>query len=132
MSISMAPNQRMYKQNSVQNDASSSMEPQAIDGNVVFSKASTPAIVTKQKNPHHVFINNSGSYYFKYESTADIGATDTGGYELAMVVKGGANNAVTPIRLDINPCAWSGSSDAVGGDNSVLNTGDVTFVYRGQ
>ena len=39
-SISMAPNQRMYKESSVQNDASSSMEPQNLDGNVVFSKAS--------------------------------------------------------------------------------------------
>ena len=129
-SISMAPNQRMYKESSVQNDASSSMEPKAIDGNVVFSKASTPAIITKQLNPSHVFINNSGSFYFKYESSAAIGASDTGNYQLAMVVKGGANNAVTPIRLDIQPCAWSGSSDGVTG--GALQTGDVTFVYRGQ
>ena len=129
-SISMAPSQRMYTNNTVQNDASSSMMPQGLDGNVVFSKASTPAIVTKQLNPSHVFINNSGSFYFKYESTAAIGASDTGGYTLGMVVKGGANNAVTPIRLDIQPCAWSGSSDGVTG--GALNTGDVTFIYRGQ
>ena len=126
-SISMAPNQRMYKKNSVQNDASSSMEPKALDGNVVFSKASTPAIITKQLNPSHVFINNTGSYYFKYESTAAIGASDTGDYQFAMHIKDKSQGI--PVRLDIQPCAWSSS---LGVTNSAGNTGDVTFVYRGQ
>ena len=124
-SISMAPNQRMYKESSVQNDASSSMEPQNLDGNVVFSKASTPAIITKQLNPSHVFINNTGSYYFKYESTAAIGASDTGDYQFAMHIKDKSQGI--PVRLDIQPCAWSSS---MGVTNSAGNKVDVKFVYR--
>ena len=73
--------------------------------------------------------NNSGSYHFRYECTGSAGDTPVGGYELGMVVD---KIHGLPIKLDINPCAWSASygvTDAQGGSQK---TGDVTFVYRGQ
>ena len=49
--IRMAPSQRMYTPDTTNASSnSSSMMPQGLDGNVVFSKASTPAILIKQKN----------------------------------------------------------------------------------
>ena len=122
-SISMAPNQRMY--NNLGND-SSSMSPSGLDGNVVFSKATTLASQIKQENPSHIFINATGSYYFKYESSVAIGASDTGGYELGMRV----DNMQSPVRMDIQPCAWSGSEQG-GLTKRGVNQGAVTFVYRG-
>ena len=124
----MAPNQRMYKQNpEYESNQSASMIPNAIDGNVVFSKASTPAVLIKQKNPNHIFINNSGSYWFNYETSASIGDTVHNGWEFGMRVN--KDNGL-PVRLDIQPCAWSGSADSVTG--GAQQTGDVTFIYRGQ
>ena len=123
--IRMAPSQRMYTPDTTNASSnSSSMMPQGIDGNVVFSKASTPAILIKQKNPSHIFINATGSYFFKYESTAAIGASDTGGFELGMRI----DNMQSPVRVDIQPCAWSGSSGAA--NIFGVGTGAVTFVYR--
>jgi hypothetical protein len=120
----MAPNQRMYQTNTDQNGASSSMMPQGL-GKGVFSNAKTPAPLTKQLNPSHIFINATGSYYFKYDSTTAIGASETGGYELGMRI----DNMQSPVRLDIQPCAWSGSGFAT---KQGVGTGAVTFVYRGQ
>jgi len=115
-SISMAPNQRMYQTSADhKNNESSSMTPTGLDGNVVFSKATTPNMLNKQKNPNHIFINNSGSYHFAYESSASLGDAVHTGYTLGMVVD--KNNGL-PIRLDIQPCAWSASygvTDAAGG-----------------
>tara|TARA_Y100001970_G_scaffold283549_1_gene398952 strand:- start:1153 stop:1545 length:393 start_codon:yes stop_codon:yes gene_type:complete len=128
-SISMAPNQRMYQTNtSHKNNESSSMIPQGINGNVVFSKASAPTILKKQKNPSHVFINNTGSYYFTYESDLALGSSITDNYEFAMHIK--EKNQGIPVRLDIQPCAWS--SSLANETGNVGNVGDVTFVYKGQ
>tara|TARA_Y100000593_G_scaffold25578_1_gene51060 strand:+ start:1837 stop:2202 length:366 start_codon:yes stop_codon:yes gene_type:complete len=121
----MAPNQRMYQTNTDQNETSSSMMPNAL-GKGVFSNAITPAPEVKQKNPSHIFINATGSYFFKYDSNVAIGAADTGGYELGMRV----DNMQSPVRVDIQPCAWSGSSNAA--NIFGVGTGAVTFVYRGQ
>ena len=129
MSISMAPNQRMYQTDIKQKDVnSSSMMPHGLDG-TVFSKAIAPNILDKQKNPHHVFINNSGSFYFAYESSASYGTDVKGGYVLAMVID--SDQSGIPVRLDIQPCAWSASVET-GEGKPVHQTGDVTFVYRGQ
>ena len=117
-SISMAPNQRMY--NSL-GDNSSSMSPSPINGDTVFSKADTPAKGVIQKNPSHIFINQTGSYSFQYECNGLPGAAAEGTYNLGMTV---LTTGGTPIRLDIQPCAWSGSAGGL--------VGDVTFVYKGQ
>ena len=102
--------QRMY--------SGSNFEPHPLR-NYVFSNATMPAQRTKQKNPHHIIINQSGSYSFKYTSTAAMGAAVAGTYVSASIIE---SNARLPIRLDISPCAW----ESTGG-----TTGDVTFVYRG-
>ena len=105
--------------------------------NTVFQHATAPPIVTTVKNPDHVMINNSGSYYFKYDTTGSIGDSDAGGdspYELGIMVHGRAGGAtpdpVSPVRLDISPCAWSGSHDPESTRTS--RTGDITFVYKGK
>ena len=127
--IRMAPSQRMYTPDTTNASSnSSSMMPQGIDGNVVFSKASTPAILIKQKNPSHIFINNSGSYYFNYQTSASMGDTVHNGWDFGMHLAPGAQGGV-PVRLDIQPCAWSGSAL---NNESKCKTGDVTFIYRGQ
>ena len=123
-SISMAPNQRMYNS---YGDNSSSMSPSPINEDVVFSKATAPTVLIKQKNPSHVYINNTGSYYFTYESDLAVGASVTDNYEFAMHIKDKSQGI--PVRLDIQPCAWSSS---MGVTKAAANTGDVTFVYKGQ
>ena len=118
-SISMAPNQRMY--NNIGNSDSSSMSPSNLDGNLVFSTADTPAKGVIQKNPNHIFINQTGSYSFQYECDGLPGAAAEGTYNLGMTV---LTTGGTPVKLDIQPCAWSGSAGGL--------VGDVTFVYKGQ
>ena len=99
--------------------------------NTVFQHATAPPIVTTVKNPDHVMINNSGSYYFKYDCTGD----DADSYQLAMVrsgrLLGATHPPITPVRLDINPCAWSASIEMGEGKPS-HQAGDVTFVYKGK
>ena len=85
-----------------------------------YGNATTPAQYVVQKTPWYVLVNNSGSYHFLYGTTGSIGGTITSGYALG-IKNGGASGQ--PMRLDINPSAWSGSAGTV--------TGDVTFVYRG-
>ena len=99
--------------------------------NTVFPRAMCPAASTITKNPDHIMINNSGSYYFKYDTTGSIGDSDAWGdspYELGMIVDKGAGGF--PVKLNISPCAWSGSG-ATSGVNTP-KTGDVTFVYKGK
>ena len=101
--------------------------------NTVFPKAVTPAISTIAKNPDHIFINNSGSYYFKYDTTGSIGDSDAGGdspYEFGMNINKGATGI--PIKLNISPCAWSGSYGSIDDSGGTHKAGDVTFVYRGK
>ena len=105
--------------------------------NTVFPRAMCPGASTITKNPDHIMINNSGSYYFKYDTTGSIGDSDAGGdspYELGIMVHGRAGGAtpdpVSPVRLDISPCAWSGSHDPESTRTS--RTGDITFVYKGK
>jgi len=87
----------------------------------VYSNAVAPAIATVQKNPWYVLVNNPGTYYFLYNSTASItGETHGEDYVHGITIDDASQG---PVRLDINPMAWSGSA--------ALSTGDVTFVYRG-
>ena len=118
MSQPIIESQRMYKSQS----GSPGLTPPGLTSNV-FSKAVTPPEVTLQPNAHHVLINNSGSYHFIYTGGASSMAI-AANYTLGIKVGGDPDGSVsTPVRLDINPCAWSGSGDHY--------TGDVTFVYRG-
>ena len=122
----LTPGHRMYQQDP-NNDKK--QEPSSLNGNVVFSKATTPSPLKTQPNPHHIFINNTGSYHFNYESTSSVlyGDDSLSHYVQGMVIK--QTNGL-PVRLDIQPVAWSGSG-FLSGENSP-SAGDVTFVYRGQ
>jgi hypothetical protein len=86
-----------------------------------FSHATTPAPLIVQKNPSYVLINGSGTYGFLYNPTGslDQSVADTGHY-ITGSVKGDDN----PIKLDIQPRAWTKKGGGT--------VGDVTFVYRGQ
>ena len=87
-----------------------------------FSRSVTPVSCTVTKSPNHVIINQTGSYSFTYsctESLSSIRGNATSLWEQGIVIDSGA-----PIRLDISPCAWSGSVDNL--------TGNVSFVYKGR
>ena len=86
-----------------------------------FSNASTPPALTVQKNPSYIIINRTGTYGFLYNPTGSMGQTvlDTGHY-----ITGSFLTADGPVRLDIQPRAWSKQGGGT--------VGDVTFVYRGQ
>ena len=96
-----------------------------------YSKAVTPAATVVTKAPNHVIINQTGSYYFAYSCAEDLGAVRDGTishyWEQAAVydINNSAGVQFSPTRLDISPCAWSGS------DAGATATGDVTFVYKG-
>ena len=70
-----------------------------------------PAIITDR--PNYILVNTIGNYSFAYVSSS-----------LANYMSGSKieNAAGGPVRLDINPIAWT----SVGG-----KAGDVTFVYTG-
>ena len=96
-----------------------------------FGKVTTPAPTTISHNPWYVLVNNTGSYDFLYETTGSMDGKSRGGAIGEVYTPGIVVNSVGqgPIRLDINPVAWSGSiPNAPGGTHQ---TGDVSFVYRG-
>ena len=90
--------------------------------NTRFHRAMTPAATVIHKNASHVLVNNSGSYHFAYDCDSAVDH-----YELGIHIAPGAQAGV-PVRLDISPCAWSGSAL---NNESACTTGDVTFVYKG-
>ena len=63
--------------------------------------------------------NLDGNLVFSTADTPAKGAEGTYNLGMTVLTTGG-----TPIRLDIQPCAWSGSAGGL--------VGDVTFVYKGQ
>tara|TARA_Y100001973_G_scaffold102534_1_gene167755 strand:- start:719 stop:1048 length:330 start_codon:yes stop_codon:yes gene_type:complete len=92
--------------------------PAGIARNNAAGQAGTPSPKVVTKGPNHVYINKVGTYSFLYESTASLGGTTSGEtYVEAMA----AATLDSPVRLDIQPVAWSGSAG--------LAKGDVTFVY---
>jgi len=76
-------------------------------------KATTPDKETIVDRPNYILINKIGNYSFAYQSGS-----------LSTYVSGSqvTNAAGGPIRLDINPVAWTSNGGAAG---------DVTFVYTG-
>ena len=63
--------------------------------------------------PNYILINKIGNYSFAYQSGS-----------LSTYVSGSqiTNAAGGPVRLDINPVAWTSNGGAAG---------DITFVYTG-
>ena len=115
---------RMYSSHSAVGGGAMTPAPAGNVKRHAFSYATTPAEKTKVDNANHVFINNSGSFYFLYRATGSEAATAA---NYTFGIKGGGDpegSVSSPVRLDINPCAWSGS-------DGPHRTGDVTFVYRG-
>ena len=112
-----------------------------VNNRILVKKARTPDKEIIQKRPDSVIINNTGSYAFLYATTGSIGDNApnliapyaaAGKHPSEGYVTGSVINAaityqgnITPVKLDINPVAWS-RTDASGG------TGDVTFVYKGK
>ena len=79
-----------------------------------YGKVTTPGPYPLRHNrPNYILVNTIGDYSFAYESSS-----------LANYVSGSKieDAAGGPVRLDINPIAWT----SVGG-----KAGDVTFVYTG-
>jgi hypothetical protein len=91
-------------------DNSQKQSPIYTSGTTRFSHAITPDAQTIQKRPSYVIVNNAGNYSFAYES---------GSYP-ENYLTGSVLDANGPIRLDINPVAWGGTS---------VSKGDITFVY---
>ena len=95
-------------------DGTSKQKPIVTDGTGFYSHAVCPAASTATKRPSYVMINKPGTYTFSYENTPST-------YVTGSIVLGDDDRGNSPIRLDIQPTAWRGTSG-----NSV---GDVTFVY---
>ena len=100
----------LYKQDP---NNTSTQIPNGIQG-TQYSSADCPAHSTVTKRPSYVMINKPGTYTFSYENTPST-------YVTGSIVLGDDDRGNSPIRLDIQPTAWRGTSG-----NSV---GDVTFVY---
>jgi len=94
-----------------------------------FGQAKAVPVTKIAHRASHVIVNTSGSFNFLYETTCSEGSlsggVEGGGetYVPAITVHGDAE----PIRLDINPVAWSGSRR----DGDLDDANAVTFVYRG-
>ena len=79
-----------------------------------YGKATTPGPYPLRHNrPNYILVNTIGDYSFAYTSGS-----------LATYVSGSKieNAAGGPVRLDINPVAWTSTGGVAG---------DVTFVYLG-
>ena len=87
-------------------------QPKAIPVNA-YGQATNPAPEVITDRPNYILINKIGNYSFAYQSGS-----------LSTYVSGSqvTNAAGGPIRLDINPVAWTSNGGAAG---------DITFVYTG-
>ena len=87
------------------------------------SYATAPVELVIQEPPNHVVISGAGTFKFAYNLTGSIGDTLTaaahGHNFITALIK--AADAEAPVRLDISPSAWDGTS--------TTSPGDVTFVY---
>ena len=108
-------------------NANEKMGPKGLPASA-FGKALTPEKLTITERPSYVFLNTTGSFYFITNTTSSIGHTGAG-------IDGVRNLGITlnsvsqgPVRLDINPVAWSGSAEKGG---QTFPQGSVTFVYQG-
>ena len=106
--------------------------------NTVFSRATCPAILTIQKHPDHILINNTGSYAFNYTNESAVGTKTAFTVPVLATFQSGSvhkfhsgagqtgSAAFTPIKLDIQPVAWRRTDSLKDGYGD-----NVTFVYRG-
>jgi len=92
------------------NDSTKSI-PKAIPVSA-YGRSINPAATVITDRPNYIMVNRAGSYSFAYQSGS-----------LATYVSGSTVVAdAGPVRLDINPVAWTSATAA---------TGDITFVYTG-
>ena len=96
--------------------SSNAQKPILRDDTAFFSHATCPNKETHNKRPSYVLVNTDGVYGFCYDSGSESTAAS---YITGSVVQS-ANAG--PIRLDIQPTAWT----QIGGAGAI---GDVTFVY---
>ena len=87
-----------------------------------YSYATAPAILEVTEPPHHVIINNNGTFTFAYNLTQSLGHTLVHSQDKDLFITASVVDSDTPVKLDISPSAWNGGADA--------KVGDVTFVYR--
>ena len=80
-----------------------------------YGKAANPAPAIITDRPNYILINTIGSYSFAYAS----GSLST--YVSGSKIEDAAGG---PVRLDINPVAWT-SIDGVAGDVTFVYTGDI-------
>ena len=109
----------MYKQDP--NNTKKQIPDVSPGGTARFSHATCPAQSTVTKRPSYVVINEPGIYKFLYETTSSFGG-DVSAEVSSFITGSKVDDAAGPIRLDINPQAWS-TTGAAG------SVGDVTFVY---
>ena len=76
-----------------------------------------PSAEVITERPNYILVNVNGTYAFAYESGSDST------YTTGSIVN---NAAGGPIRVDINPIAWTDH-----GATPVGAAGDVTFIYTG-
>ena len=96
--------------------------PASLPSSSFFSSATAPSPRVVTKNPNHVLVHKAGSYYFSYHCNDALGTTTNFTSSVYMDLAVTLEDD-TSQRLDISPCAWSGSVGAAG---------DVTFVYKGR
>tara|TARA_B100000287_G_scaffold207269_1_gene195554 strand:- start:279 stop:665 length:387 start_codon:yes stop_codon:yes gene_type:complete len=104
--------------------------PKALSRKSRGSKAIGVGELTLTEAPDYVLINTSGSYHFAYDATGSYGTSlvahkDAHPFIKAVEIPLNAGSGY-PLRIDISPNAWSGST--LGGTTS-FPTGSVTFVY---
>ena len=108
----------MYEAKSAtQNGKDYQMFPKTPNFNDTYNEVITPTNEVIQERPNYVLINKTGTYKFLYETTCSIGSTST----TETYVSGAALAADGPLKLPIQPHAWTSTGSPV--------TGDVTFVY---
>ena len=86
-----------------------------------------------KESPDYILINTSGSYSFAYAATGSYGTSlvaHKDAHPFIKAVEIPLNAGVGfPLRIDISPSAWSGSTLS---GTTAFATGSVTFVYMSQ
>ena len=79
-----------------------------------YGKVTQPGPQVLSDRPNYVLVNSAGNYSFLYEQSGSLATYVSG----SLIQSANAG----PVRLDVNPIAWTSSGGVAG---------DVTFVYLG-